>query len=371
MAPQPLHTYLRSALQIGLFWGILGTLQMLYEYNVLVNYKVLPDYYSFPIIFQSIVIPIFISGLLVGFFLMHRVNVWLRKYPYGIALFYVLLSFSILYIFINICAAAVYNILYLEVEPNARIVWQNVWLYFTSWENFKNYVFWTSINLVTILALQINDKYGPGNFRAFLRGKYFQPQMEERIFMFLDLRASTHIAESLDELEYFEFVKDFYKDATDGILANRGEIEKYIGDEILIGWPVAEGLRYNRCIHAFFDIKATFEKRKQAYLKKYNVVPDFKAGLHVGKAIVGEIGVIKKDIAFSGDVLNTASRIQSACNELGVDLLFSEELAEQLDWEGDLELLPMGQVNLKGKQEEVALFSAVSRKVSFFSFDQL
>ena len=48
---------------------------------------------------------------------------------------------------------------------------------------------------------------------------------------------------------------------------------------------------------------------------QYGVVPEFKAGFHVGFATVGEIGVLKKIIAFSGDVLNTTSRIQSNCNK--------------------------------------------------------
>ena len=39
------------------------------------------------------------------------------------------------------------------------------------------------------------------------------------------------------------------------------------------------------------------------YLQKYNVVPRFKAGAHIGNAIAGEIGIIKRDITYSGDVL--------------------------------------------------------------------
>ena len=45
------------------------------------------------------------------------------------------------------------------------------------------------------VLLLVNDKYGPGVFRDFLLGRYFQPKREERIFMFLDIKSSTTIAE--------------------------------------------------------------------------------------------------------------------------------------------------------------------------------
>jgi len=48
---------------------------------------------------------------------------------------------------------------------------------------------------------------------------------------------------------------------------------------------------------------------------------DFKAGIHIGKLVAGEMGVVKKEIVFSGDVLNTSSRIQAECNKLNCSLL--------------------------------------------------
>lgn len=62
----------------------------------------------------------------------------------------------------------------------------------------------------------------------------------------------------------------------------------------------------------------------------YGLVPEFKAGAHSGEVIAAEIGDLKKGIVFSGDVLNTAARIQGECNRLGRRLLVSRELMEQL-----------------------------------------
>jgi adenylate cyclase len=74
--------------------------------------------------------------------------------------------------------------------------------------------------------------------------------------------------------------------------------------------------------------------------------------------MVGEIGVVKRDIAYSGDVLNTAARIQSKCNELGVDILISKNLLVGLG------ALPnvfkpreIGQIDLRGKQHSLMLYT--------------
>ncbi|MCO6480502.1 MAG: adenylate/guanylate cyclase domain-containing protein [Phaeodactylibacter sp.] len=136
-------------------------------------------------------------------------------------------------------------------------------------------------------------------------------------FLFLDIRSSTTIAEQLEEVQYFEFVKDFFQDVTPAILATKGEAYQYVGDEIVVSWPLDKGLRDNNCIHAFFEALRSIRGKVPHYQQKYGVSPSFKVGLHCGTVVTGEIGVIKRDIAHSGDVLNTAARIQSKCNELG------------------------------------------------------
>ena len=60
-------------------------------------------------------------------------------------------------------------------------------------------------------------------------------------------------------------------------------------------------------------------------------MPEFKAGFHFGKVTTGEIGVIKKDIIFTIDVLNTTARIQGLCNTYKVDILISGDLIKELD----------------------------------------
>jgi len=71
----------------------------------------------------------------------------------------------------------------------------------------------------------------------------------------------------------------------------------------------------------FFEIKDVIKNVNERYIEKYDLMSDFKAGIHIGKLVAGEMGVVKKEIVFSGDVLNTSSRIQAECNKLNCSLL--------------------------------------------------
>ena len=67
----------------------------------------------------------------------------------------------------------------------------------------------------------------------------------------------------------------------------------------------------------------------------------------------GEVGLVKKQTIFSGDVVNTASRIQSMCNELKSELLISNELLRSFPPVSIYETQSVGSIHLKGKVKEV------------------
>ncbi|MCB0678393.1 MAG: adenylate/guanylate cyclase domain-containing protein, partial [Saprospiraceae bacterium] len=154
---------------------------------------------------------------------------------------------------------------------------------------------------------------------------------------------------------FFELLKEVYFDITEPILESLGEIYQYVGDEVVVTWPVKKGVQENNCLACFFRIARKMEANGRQYLSRYEVMPTFKAGVHVGRATVGEIGVIKKDIVYSGDVLNTTSRIQSLCNDYQADLLVSSDLLSLLQLGSEYTSSPIGEISLRGKEEKVGL----------------
>ena len=217
------------------------------------------------------------------------------------------------------------------------------------------FIMWGVISLFTLFMLQVNDKFGPGILVKFLRGKYFHPRQEERVFMFLDMRSSTTIAEKIGDKQYFNLLSDLFSDITPAILNHSGEIYQYVGDEVVISWPLRHGIHNANCLACFMQIQKALDQLASDYEKKYGISPQLKAGLHVGTVTAGEIGRIKKDIVYSGDVLNTAARIQGQCNDYKVDILMSKDLAQMLDGRQKYSFIPIGNIALRGKQSGLEL----------------
>ncbi len=217
------------------------------------------------------------------------------------------------------------------------------------------FMLWGAITLFTLFLLQVNDKFGPGILIKFLAGKYHQPKKEQRIFMFMDMRSSTSIAEKIGNEKYFNLLNDLFSDITNTILNNEGEIYQYVGDEIVISWSIKKGSKNAHCLRCFTEIQQKLVDLKPIYEKRYTVLPEFKAGIHYGSVMAGEVGVIKKDIIYSGDVLNTTARIQEQCNQYGVDILISKETFDLISDTNEYEMIPLGSIELRGKTRKIDL----------------
>jgi len=173
--------------------------------------------------------------------------------------------------------------------------------------------------------------------------------------MFLDLKSSTSIAERLTKEAYYSFVNDFFRDLSLPVLNAGGEIYQYVGDEVVLTWKQKVGTRDVNCLRVFFAIDAEIENRKEHYLDRYGVVPDYKAEAHLGEVITAEIGDLKKEIVYNGDVLNTAARIQAMCNELQRRFVASKQLIQALVVPEDFSIEELGAVTLRGKAEPLEL----------------
>jgi adenylate cyclase len=234
-------------------------------------------------------------------------------------------------------------------------------------DNFYRHVFLTRaflifmldlgiMALLTILILEVVDKYGPGGFWSMMRGKYNNPKIENRIFVFLDLNNATGIAEKLGHTRYFRLLRDFFSDITIPILANGGEIYQYVGDEVVLSWKNTP-LNKLRCLkflrHAFFLLK----RRAPRYLKRYGISPTFKAGIHCGEVTAGVIGIIKKDLVYSGDTLNTTARIRSKCHELNYPFVVSGDFLQDFHTPFAYRVQEIGEMELKGREEKEKLYS--------------
>ncbi|UII28202.1 adenylate/guanylate cyclase domain-containing protein [Fulvivirga maritima] len=210
--------------------------------------------------------------------------------------------------------------------------------------------------------LQTMKKFGTNNLFNILRGTYRSPKVENRIFLFIDLKSSTRYAESLGNIKYSNMIKDCIDEINMVVDEYDAEIYQYVGDEVVLTWKTDKVTNVPLYLDIFFAIEERILKRKEYYSKRYSMLPEFKGGIQGGNVTVTEIGNIKRDIAYHGDVLNTASRLQSICNDYNQKLLISKALYTTAKADDKYETVSLGEIQLKGKLQTVEVLS-VKRKV--------
>ncbi len=238
---------------------------------------------------------------------------------------------------------------------------------------FQNYIFKEDFPVLIVYALtfafsinltrMLSRKMGQGMLVSHITGTYFKPVIQERIIMFMNIENSKQISEKLSPMVFHNFLNDFFYDITESIVMHQGIIYEYVEDLVVVTWAMNKGLRDGNCTRAFFHIQDQLEELKEKYFIEYGLFPRIKASLHCGKLVRAEIGDIKTQIVFQGDVMNTTSRILDYCYKINSELLASAHLVLRMDMPKIYETKTVGAISLKGKETTVELFTITEKEL--------
>lgn len=224
----------------------------------------------------------------------------------------------------------------------------------------ESFVFAIAMSVVGNLIFEVGGLLGFGTLRALLTGRYVQPRKEERIFALIDMKDSTGLAESLGPIRFHELLNAFFQDIALAALECEAEIHKYVGDEAILTWP-ASALTDGRCLECPFLALDAIAARRVHYVARFGAVPSFRAALHYGEIVAGEIGDVRREIAFVGDTLNVAARLLEASKTVGRDVLASEELLAATPQPAWLEVERLPVLNVRGRAAPLAI-AGLSRR---------
>jgi adenylate cyclase len=205
------------------------------------------------------------------------------------------------------------------------------------------------------VGLHINRIVGGHTLLKFVAGRYNRPVEEDRVFLFLDMAESTATAEKIGDLRFMSLLNRFFYDVAGAVIETKGEIHKYVGDEVIVSWPLAAGVADANCVRCCFAIRDRVASNRARYLHEFGVVPAFRAGLHAGSVVTGEMGDYKQEIAHLGNVMNTTARILEACRSYGRPFLASGDAVALLALPPDIAVERLGSITLRGKQRETDL----------------
>ena len=207
------------------------------------------------------------------------------------------------------------------------------------------------------LLVETDKKLGINVLKNLIWGKYHTPKQEERVFMFLDMKSSTSIAEKLGHIKYSYFLQDVFKLLTDLVIDKKAEIYQFVGDEVVISWSSKNAYSNNNTLQFFYGFQEILAQNEYYFLSNYDATPIFKAGIHKGIVSVAEVGEINTQIAYHGDVVNTTSRIQELCNTYHTNLLVSDSFMKGMEFPLMNFQENAAEINLRGRAQPITIYA--------------
>ena len=225
---------------------------------------------------------------------------------------------------------------------------------------FRNSVlFSVSMSVVGNLIIETGRLLGFGTLKNLLLGRYARPRSEQRAFLLIDMKDSTGLAEKLGAIRFHELLNAFFRDIADAALECDAEIHKYVGDEAILTWPEGLALSAGDCLDCPFLTRQNIDRNTARYRDRFGTAPEFRAALHCGEIVAGEMGDVRREIAYVGDTLNVAARLLESSKGLGHDVLASGDLLARVQLPADLlaEALPTLSIRGRGAPLEIAALS--------------
>ncbi|HEX5224380.1 MAG TPA: adenylate/guanylate cyclase domain-containing protein, partial [Solirubrobacteraceae bacterium] len=180
--------------------------------------------------------------------------------------------------------------------------------------------------------------------------------------MFSDLRGFTSFSETQPAALVIDVVNHYLNEMTEAILAAGGTLVAFMGDGIMavFGAPLAQDDHADRALAAAREMAGPRLDRFNAWMESEGFGHTFRmgVGLHSGSVMSGNVGSEQRmEYTAIGDTTNTASRLEGMTKTAGVMVLISETTHARLRDGGGEGLVPLGRVEIRGRNEGLLVWS--------------
>ncbi len=236
---------------------------------------------------------------------------------------------------------------------------------------------------MSLMAFALNTSYGyfvesrSKRKLASLFGTYVPPELvdemvknpdsysmqasnKELTVMFCDMRGFTKMSEQMEPVALQILLNGVFSRLTSLIRANRGTIDKYMGDCVMAFW----GAPVETPDHAHLAVKAALEMADAVHdinrEHRARGIPEIGIGigLNTGSMCVGDMGSnIRRSYTVIGDAVNLGARLEGLSKAYGVEIVASESTrgkAPDFVWQ------ELDKVRVKGKEQAVAIFQPLA-----------
>ena len=207
-----------------------------------------------------------------------------------------------------------------------------------------------------LFYLQMRLFIGGRTLKNILLGKYNSPKSENRIFMFVDVVGSTAAAQKIGDIRFHKYLNRLFTLFDGPITRFGGEVHSYVGDAIIITWPLSSKPQKNaRALLTAKHIVELCAINAEKIEGEFGEKPRIRLAINGGPIVAGETGFSKRQITYLGDTINITSRIEHLAKELNQDYLISTNLLASMDLPDDIQASSLGDFPMKGAKNKMGL----------------
>jgi len=206
-----------------------------------------------------------------------------------------------------------------------------------------------------VTLLRVIGYIGGNNLFYLITGRYRRPVIENRVFMFLDMKDSTSLVTRLGALKTRELIGKLFYDISQPITDHGGDIYRYTGDGLVATWTYHDDQNLGFLVDVVDDVIQAVTDQSEHYLRHFDHQPQFRVGMHCGGIVISEEGDLKRAIGYYGETIHIAARLEQEAKSSNRDVLLSNKLAAQMpDHRQRLKLI--GCTRLQGIHEPVEIY---------------
>lgn len=222
-------------------------------------------------------------------------------------------------------------------------------------ETAQDALFCAFVLVAVVFVLEMRALLGGRVLATAMLGGYAAPAEERRLFMIVDMVASSEAAAELGGRRYHGFLSEAFRLVEGEIEEEGGEVYTYVGDALFATWPLETPQRNARALKAALRMFAALERASATFAKNYGRQPRIRAVLHGGPVLIGQYGDVRRQVTYLGEVLNVVSRMERFAKSSCVEILISAPLLAQTSLPAGLAATPLTDAELAGWKGPVGL----------------